>query len=99
MVTAIEEGNLGKVESILQEKPTLANSQHDWKLRFEFDDGAIIHIKHDNAPLLYPAVWYNNKDMVKLLLENGADVDSGYGDGTTLYHILCDMISYTKRGT
>jgi ankyrin repeat protein len=88
LVKAIEAGKLGEVESILDDNPELANAQHTWNLVSEKGE-SFTAFQPDGAPLLYAAVWNNNKDMVKLLLEKGADVDSFWEGKTILCWTMC----------
>lgn len=67
LVEAIEEGNLSKVESLLDEDPKLVNSTCEKDSRL---------LGYEDTSPLYNAVWHENKDMVKLLLERGAKVNA-----------------------
>lgn len=69
LITALESGNIGLVESILEENPKLVNSA-----------GNFPNLYNDASTPLYYAVMANNKDMVKLLLEKGANVNAKVKD-------------------
>ena len=96
LVKAIETGKVGEVESILDKNPKLANAQHTWSLVGEKGE-SFTAFQPDGAPLLYAAVWNNNADIVKLLLEKGADVDSLWEGRTILCWTLCQNYNERKR--
>jgi ankyrin repeat protein len=80
--SAIRDGNLNKVKAIVEENPELVNSTCDLQVERYLYDIVVHQLKKVSPQIiegttpLYNAVWYNNKDMVNLLLERGAEVNT-----------------------
>lgn len=64
LVKAIEAGDVGLVETIVGVNPKLVNSMGNYPMS-----------PSEISPLYY-AVWTNNNNMVKLLLEKGANINT-----------------------
>lgn len=76
LAEAIAGGDLGGVEGLLAEDPDLANSRFPLKLNWQDKEGGAYEVTFsEEATALYAAAWHNDAEMVKLLLERGAEVD------------------------
>lgn len=81
LVTAIADGNLDKVESILEENPKLVNSICSLNELYNNTNRVskpdmikrMVALRIEATTPLYNAVWNNDIEMVKLLLKQGAN--------------------------
>ena len=79
LITAIKDGNISEVKSIIEEKPNLVNSMCTLYVLSE-SNGVPRSLTIEGTPL-YNAVYYGHKDIVKLLLEKGAKENAQVKNG------------------
>ncbi|WP_371376279.1 ankyrin repeat domain-containing protein [Thalassotalea aquiviva] len=87
---ALKKVDPAKVDEILMSNPT-ALWQAAATGRMEFvrvliDKGANINVKHNGVPAIVIATHNRHFDVVKLLVEKGADIDASNGFGSTSLH-------------
>lgn len=87
---ALKKVEPSKVDEILMSNPTaLWQAASTGRLEFVtvlIDKGANINVKHNGVPAIVIATHNRQFDVVKLLVENGADIDASNGYGSSSLH-------------